>query len=196
MRVLSDEAGSWIWTISGRRFSLTDPRPEDVDIEDIAHSLSLQCRFGGHVRGSVAYTVAQHSVHVSELCRPEDALWGLMHDASEAYVVDLPRPVKVLPGIREPYAELETRVQRTICLRFGMGFLEPESVRDADNRVVYAEMLDLMPSLPSAVRAEYILRAPDPATFAPIHPWPAPYARDMFMRRFDELYRGSLYDLP
>ena len=84
--------GDWIQTFTGRAFYVLDPRPEDVDIEDIAHALSMQCRFAGHCREF--YSVAQHSVTASWLVPPEDALWGLLHDAAEAYVVDLPRPIK------------------------------------------------------------------------------------------------------
>ena len=80
-------------TTSPRRWA--GPNPDDIRIEDIAHALSNQCRFAGHAREF--YSVAEHSVHVSQLCLPEHALWGLLHDASEAYLVDLPRPLKLLP---------------------------------------------------------------------------------------------------
>src|ERR1700683_336889 len=86
------DRGAWIVTFSGRRFYVLDPRPSDVRIEDIAHSLSLQCRFNGHVKNF--YSVAQHSVLVSERCDPADALYGLLHDASEAYIGDMSAPLK------------------------------------------------------------------------------------------------------
>lgn len=183
MRTVQEEVGSWMWTVSGRRFCLSDPRPEDVSIHDIAHSLSLQCRFAGHIRET--YTVAQHSVLVSELCDPADALWGLLHDASEAYVVDLPRPVKEIESIHGPYKELEAKVQRAICGAFGLKPEQPASVHVADDMMVYAEMLDLMPSLPPDVRVEYGKRSC--VDIAEIRPWPAPYARDMFLGRFAAL---------
>jgi hypothetical protein len=84
--------GDWIQTYSGRQFWPLDPRVEDVHLEDIAHALSNVCRYTGHVREF--YSVAEHSVHVSWSCEPEDALWGLLHDASEAYLADMARPVK------------------------------------------------------------------------------------------------------
>src|ERR1019366_9954250 len=83
-----------IRTYSGVRFKPLDPDPA-VGISDIAHALANQCRFGGH--SSAFYSVAQHSVRVSEICAAEDALWGLLHDASEAYLVDVPAPLKQLP---------------------------------------------------------------------------------------------------
>lgn len=69
-----DRRGDWIQTFTGRRFWPLDPRPEDVCIEDIAHALSLKCRFGGHC--TRFYSVAEHSVHVSNYVPAEFALWG------------------------------------------------------------------------------------------------------------------------
>src|ERR1017187_10636100 len=77
-----------ITTFSGIHFWPLLPNPADIRIEDIAHALSNQCRFAGHAREF--YSVAEHSVRVSQLCPPEDALWGLLHDASEAYLTDVP----------------------------------------------------------------------------------------------------------
>jgi hypothetical protein len=140
------------WTISGRRIDLRRPRPEDICIEDIAHALARQCRFAGHVLEH--YSVAQHSMIVSVLCDPVDALWGLLHDAAEAYISDLPYPVKSFRGIAAPYQALETRVQHAICRKFGLPAGMPASVHAADKQLAYAEMYDLMPNLPSEVRSE------------------------------------------
>ena len=79
-------------TYTGKEFYPLDPNPADIDIKDIAHALSNCCRFAGHIKSF--YSVAQHSVIVSELCEPENALAGLLHDASEAYLSDIARPVK------------------------------------------------------------------------------------------------------
>ncbi len=82
--------GNWIQTYSGRQFWPLEPRAEDVAVEDIAHALSLLCRYGGH--SSRFYSVAEHCVLVSHKC----GLHGLLHDAAEAYLLDIPRPVKAL----------------------------------------------------------------------------------------------------
>lgn len=91
------EVPQWIRTFTGKRFYPLKPTIEDIDILDIAHALSNQCRFSGHSKWH--YSVGQHSVYVSQVVRslggsPTDIMWGLLHDASEAYLVDLPTPVK------------------------------------------------------------------------------------------------------
>lgn len=83
---------TWILTRSGRKFDLARPTADMVDPADIAHSLSMQCRFNGHT--SRYYSVAQHSYLVADLVPAEDQLAGLLHDATEAYVGDLVRPLK------------------------------------------------------------------------------------------------------
>lgn len=128
-------------TYTGKRVDPLDLQPEDIDIRDIAHSLSQQCRFGGHTRHH--YSVAQHSVLVSRYCLPEDALWGLLHDASEAYVVDLPRPVKHADELAA-YREIERRAMGVICDRFGLPRETPWSVKQTDDILCATEQRDLM----------------------------------------------------
>src|SRR5262249_3879894 len=115
--------GDWIATITGKRWFVTDPHPDDVDIEDIAHGLSMVCRFGGQCREF--YSVAQHSVLMAnEMCRreapPEMALWGLLHDAPEAYLGDMVRPLKrSMPN----YKVLEHVTEG--CILVGLGLAAP-----------------------------------------------------------------------
>ena len=120
--------------MSGKPFYPMDPRAEDVDIRDIAASLSKLCRFNGHCRAF--YSVAQHSIHVSFLVPAEDALAGLLHDATEAYVGELMRPIKLmLPD----FIEMENRIGAAIAERFGLDDLCPPSVKEADTRIVVNE---------------------------------------------------------
>src|SRR4030066_897027 len=116
MMVASNRKGDWIQTWSGRQFWPLDPRPEEIFIDDIAHALGNICRFTGHCLDF--YSVAEHCLHVSMWDDPEFALIGLLHDASEAYLCDIPRPVK--PYIMV-YKELENAIERSIFERFGIG---------------------------------------------------------------------------
>jgi hypothetical protein len=143
-----DSLDGFIGTFSDLRFWPLDPNPEKILIADIAHALAHQCRFGGHA--SKFYSVAEHSVHVSKLCPPDDALWGLLHDASEAYLIDLPRPLKLLPEFA-PYREAERRLQRAVAVRFGLPEDQPASVTEADDTMLWIEAHSLLGSMPVEV---------------------------------------------
>lgn len=115
---MNNRIGDWLETFTGGQFWPLDPRPEDVDITDIAHSLSMQCRFNGHTR--VFYSVAEHSIIVSKELKALGynklvQLYGLLHDASEAYTCDLPRPIK---GQIKTYKAIEYWVQRAVWEAF------------------------------------------------------------------------------
>ena len=169
---------AWIQTYSGRRFTPTNPNPDAIVIQDIAHALSMQCRFSGHVKRF--YSVAQHSVLVSYICNFEDALWGLMHDATEAYLIDVPRPLK-RSGKFDAYLEFEHKMQLAICKRFVLPEKEPESVKIADTILLATEARDLM----SPLRSDWIQDVnPLPFNIDPLGPIEA---KDLFMRRFFEL---------
>ena len=100
-------------TASGRLVDPFNLRLEDIAIEDIAHSLSMQCRFNGHC--ARFYSVAEHSVLVSRLVLPKNRLWGLLHDAQEAYLGDIITPIKQqVPAIQE----VEANLQLLISLKF------------------------------------------------------------------------------
>ena len=143
-----DSFDGFIGTFSGLRFWPLDPNPEKILIADIAHALAHQCRFGGHA--SKFYSVAEHSVHVSRICLPEHALWGLLHDASEAYLVDLPRPLKLLPEFA-PYREAERRLQRAVAVRFGLPPDQRAIVTAADSKMLWIEARSLLGSMPVEV---------------------------------------------
>lgn len=136
--------GDFMQVYSGRQFWPLDPRADEIHIEDIAHSLSLQCRYAGHcIR---FYSVAEHSVHVARWLLkhygPLTALHGLLHDASEAYLIDVPRPVKpFLPG----YKQAEERVMAAVAERFNLNKGMPVVVKEADDRVIADELINLRP---------------------------------------------------
>ena len=90
----SDKDIGWIETYSGKQFYLDGTDTDSIVIEDIAHALANLCRYNGHTNRF--YSVAEHSVLVSYAVPKEYALWGLMHDASEAYLSDIPRPFKAM----------------------------------------------------------------------------------------------------
>lgn len=144
---------TWIITRSGRKFDLANPTADMVDPADIAHSLSMQCRFNGHT--SSFYSVAQHCCLVAELVPAEHQLAALLHDATEAYVGDLVRPLK--EGMRNHahaigevciYALTEERVWQAICQRFDLNHVLPASVKHADLVALATEKRDLMPAHP------------------------------------------------
>lgn len=169
---------SWILTSSGRQFWPLVPRVEDVCIEDIAHALSQMCRFAGHCREF--YSVAQHSVIVSEIVHPRYALEGLLHDAPEAYLCDIPRPLKRQPEF-DFYHEAENRLMWTIRQAFSMpSSIEPGGVNAADEKMLFTERRDLMPP------GHWII---DETACYPWHidPWPAARAKQRFLERFEEL---------
>lgn len=129
----------WIQTYTGRRFWPLEPRAQDVDIRDIAHALSMKCRFMGHCQ--VFYSVADHSVRVSELVQREHALWGLLHDGAEAFFVDVARPIKhSIPAINT----VEDRILKVIAEAFGLDWPVPDKVEIADTLMLAAELRDLM----------------------------------------------------
>ncbi|MFH2008786.1 MAG: phosphohydrolase [bacterium] len=167
---------SWIQTYVGRQFWPLEPRPADVDIRDIAHSLSLQCRFNGHCREF--YSVAEHSVRVAEILPAELALWGLLHDAAEAYLGDLTRPLKQ----QAPwFNEAEDRVLRMIAEHFSLPWPMPDAVRKADDILLVTEARDLMvaPPEPWGLDAQPL--------DAPIVPRPPAEAEALFLQRYEQL---------
>lgn len=136
--------GGWIQTYTGRQFWPLDPRPEEVFIEDIAHHLSQICRFTGAC--AQFYSVAQHSVEVSKIAPRRYALWGLLHDAPEAYLGDLTRPVK--PSMAD-YQIAEFRLARCIAERFRLSWPMPAEIRVVDDEMLATEKRDLLGSEPA-----------------------------------------------
>lgn len=124
-----------IGTYTGRIIDLTDPKPEDIDPEDICWQLSIVTRWAGATR--VPITVAEHSVLVARsFSDPHDKLAALTHDASEAYLNDLCRPLKML---LPEYQAIERRWMEAIGKRFGVTY-GSAALKAADDAVLVAEM--------------------------------------------------------
>jgi hypothetical protein len=141
------DRGDWMCTYTGRQFWPLDPSTADICIEDIAHALSLENRYGGHLPGP--YSVAQHCLLAARIVR--EVLGGsladerdtLMHDAAEAYLKDIPRPLKLaLPG----YKVIESRCEATIAEKFGLRHPMPPIVKRADQIALAVERRDLFPA--------------------------------------------------
>ena len=156
---------------SAEPFYIFDPKPGDIDLEVIAHALSLQCRFGGHCR--VFYSVAQHCVLTARILH--DSYWrheALMHDAAEAYIGDVVRPLKMHLDL---YQSAEAKLERVIAQRFELDYPWPAEVKEADAIMLATEKRDLL--------------APNDGDWGPmpeplpwtIDPWPPEEAKARFL---------------
>ena len=167
---------NWIQTYTGKQFFPLDPDPGVIDIHDIAHALSLQCRFNGHCR--TFYSVAEHSVRVSEIVPAELARWGLLHDAAEAYLTDLPRPIKrQMPT----FEEIEKKLLHIIAEHFELSWPMPAEVARVDTELLAAEARDLMAPPPASWRLGV------EAAAVCVEPWSWQEAEREFLRRFEQL---------
>jgi hypothetical protein len=175
----------WIQTYTGKAFDLFDPQPDQIDIRDIAHALGFVCRFGGHSHAH--YSVAEHSIHVANLVPAEFALAGLLHDAAEAYIGDMVRPLKLeMPA----YQTLDDTVTEAIFQKFGIAkkltMLGWESIKHADNSMLALESTNIWvmgnnpPPRPWAP-------LPTPPTGIEIQVWTGRVAEQQFLERFLQL---------
>ena len=175
---------NWISTVSGVQFHFLDPRAKEVVIEDIAHSLAWRCRFNGHTK--VYYSIAQHSVLVAEcLCEmfPNDRaiqLWGLLHDAAEAYLPDVPGPIK--PYLRG-FDALEERILQVITAKYGLIYPPIAAVKLADRQALIIEGLVLF-GREIVETWEYKITPPESIQLVPMT---AEESKKAFLDKFNEL---------
>ena len=191
----TERKGDWQQTFTGKQFWPCDPRPEDVCLEDIAHALSLQCRFAGHCREF--YSVAEHSVRVSWLIeawnvregyagawRFTSCLAALLHDASEAYCIDVPRPLKpYLAGYKAIEAGVMSALERWAGLN--PGACSVPAIKHADEVLLRTEARDLMSAPP--VPWTFAQGAPAEPLPDVIRPMSPEFAKGLFIDRFNEL---------
>lgn len=115
-------------TRSGIYIDVFEPKITDFSIEDIAHSLSLQCRFNGHTQEF--YSVAEHCLRASTYFKlPQDKLEALLHDAAEAYIGDLPKPIK---DELSCYKEIEKTLDQIIADRFNLRYPMSKQLKVVD----------------------------------------------------------------
>ena len=185
--VPASKRGTWMQTFSGRFYPL-DPRPEEFEITDIALSLSRINRYNGH--NDAPLSVAQHSVQCVDLVDPlnygpeehvhQIKRYMLMHDATEAYVGDMVRPLKsVIPQFKE----IEAEVWVACVERFGIEMIDPKLIKYYDNLACAWEKRDLCTSY------EHWPRMPEVPDYLPkMKAWTAKKSERLFLKMFYELW--------
>jgi hypothetical protein len=173
-----------IQTVSGRWINPLTPDVGQIDIGDIAQALANTCRFGGHSRRF--YSVAQHSAIVSDVCAergasPAEALVALLHDAAEAYLVDLPHPIKHRSDLGPPFQRAEKGMEEAIAVRFELG-PPPADMKSIDRSLLATERRTFTSTLDSWPELEGVEPLP-----IEIGPWDPPRARREFLERFKRL---------
>lgn len=174
----------FIMTASGEDFWFLNPAPETILIEDIAAALSKICRYTGHCRHF--YSVAQHSVIVSHLVPEEQALEGLLHDASEAYLGDMSAPLKrQLPEYQEIEGIVESAIAKKFGLMYNLDLGWPSAVKRADIQVLALEKKLLLPESKTPWGILDGVECPDEKLLH--HCWQPVVAELRFLQRFVEL---------
>ena len=172
--------GPLILLSSGNYFSYKDIKDNKYLIEDIAHGLSHVCRFAGHTERF--YSVAEHCYHASYVIEdPQFALDALMHDASEAYLGDIPRPLKAL---LPEYVEIEKQVEAEIAKRFNLTYPMPEAVKLIDIRLLATEKKHVLNNRDSW---EYLDRVAILPNLVIQGDWSPKVAKEKFLERYYEL---------
>ncbi len=172
--------GGWIQTYTGIAFYPMDPRWSEIDHQDIAHALGMLCRFAGHTEEF--YSIGEHCCHIADWLlenAPEAALGGLMHDSSEAYLVDIPKPVK---NHLSQYVLIEKHLEKTIFDKYSIPFPFHPKIKEADSRILIDERNALLKPPVKAWDFE-----PEPLGIK-IEGWSPKRAKAEFLDRFHTLY--------
>lgn len=167
---------NWIQVYGGIAFDLDNPDPKTITIENIAHSLSMLCRFGGHCNRF--YSVAEHSVHCYDQANDKDKKEALLHDGTEAFVVDLVTPVKLM---LPEYKKLEDRIDLVIRSKFGLPESITPQVKKIDRRMLMTEKQQLMDKAPRSWD-----RTDNPYSFE-LPCWSPDQAKEEFLKRWDSM---------
>jgi 5'-deoxynucleotidase YfbR-like HD superfamily hydrolase len=177
-----DRVGSHSYTHTGRLMFPCDPRPEEVFIRDIAAGLSSSFRFLGATKQRM--TVAEHCYIASYIGPKETALERLLHDAPEAYIGDLIRPIKVIPIFGDLYLRIEDGLMKAIATRYGLQYPFPADVRAADETLLKAEITQNIESKAHALwNDESVVTSDQVKLFY----WRPELAEAHFLDRFREL---------
>jgi uncharacterized protein len=182
-------------TASGVRLDLDNPRSEDIRIEDVAGGLSKICRFGA--QPLEYYSVAQHALLVRRLVMeagyPQLALAALHHDSHEAYLCDIPTPLKSkISADTDVYDEACDTLDRVIAEAFGFewpeqGSLEQRAIKHADKYALLIEAARLMPDRGKALRRDKGLGEEEYRNLAPLEePLPPAEAQELFLEAHEE----------
>lgn len=142
---LAPRRGDWMQTATGRAFYPLDPRPDEIHIEDIAAALSKLCRYGGHTKKF--YSVAEHCVLMAHAAPDGLHLAALLHDASEAYLSDVIRPIK---AHLDNYKAIESELERAIARRYCIAWPMPAEVKAMDEAIIADERDQVMLPAPQA----------------------------------------------
>lgn len=186
LKLMPASESCWLQTLTGVMFYPLAPTPEMINITDIAGSLSKQCRYMGHCRWF--YSIAEHCVHVAEQVSYANKLTALLHDASEAYLTDVPRPVK--PFLTN-YYDLEDRLMRVIAERYGIQWPLPPEVKEADTAILSDERTQNMnPALVDEANDPKMWGNPLPALGIELKFWTPDQAMNEFMLAFQR-YGGK-----
>jgi 5'-deoxynucleotidase YfbR-like HD superfamily hydrolase len=185
---------AWQRMLSGRRLDLLDPSPLDVEIEDIAHGLARVARWNGQTTGAHAFSVAQHSLVVEDICRKLAPDWdkkrrlmALLHDAPEYVIGDMISPFKAALGI--DYKAFEAKLEAAIHVRFGLPAQASPAVKGVIKRadIICASFEAVQLAGFSDAEAKRYFGLPPRGMKLTIKPQPTAQVEEAFLKRFRSL---------